>query len=98
MPVRTVRKPLIRPPTTPTSERERHRGDERHAVDLHHSAEGNGDEPAERADGDVHLADAKRHHLREADEEPDTEAPQHDVDVELGQEIRRQIGEHRASR
>ena len=47
-----------------------------------------GDEPAERADGDVHLADAEGHHLREADEEPDAEAPQHDVDVELGEEIR----------
>ena len=88
MPVRTVRKPLMRPPVAPISEGERHRRDERHAVDLHHPAEGDGNEPAERADGDVHLADAERHHLREADEEPDAEAPQHDVDVELGQEIR----------
>ena len=61
---------------------------------LQHAAEADGDEPAERADGDVHLADAERHHLGEADEQADAEAPQHDVDVELGEEVRREDGEH----
>ena len=69
MPVRTVSKPLMRPPSAPIRSASGTADDERHAVDLHHAAEGDGDEAAERADGDVHLADAERHHLREADEE-----------------------------
>ena len=78
-------------------EGDRHGEDQRHAEHLEHAAERDGDEPAERADGDVHLPDAERHHLREADEERDAEAPEHHVDVELGQEVRGEHGEHRAA-
>ena len=97
MPVRTVSTPLISPPSAPIRRASGTARIERHAEHLQHAAERDGDEPAERADGDVHLPDAERHHLREADEERDAEAPQHHVDVELGQEVRGEHGEHRAA-
>ena len=77
MPVRTVRRPLIRPPATPISSASGMASEQRHAEDLHHAAEQHRDEPAQRADREVHLADGEHDHLREGDEQADAGAAQH---------------------
>ena len=75
------------------AERDGNRQEKRKAVELHRRAEDDGGQPAERADGDIHLADAERHHLREGDEQADAEAAQHHVEVEFGEEVRRDDAE-----
>ncbi len=92
MPVRAVRRPLISPPRTPIAERDRDSEPQRHAKDLHHAAEQDGDQAAERADRQVHLADGERDHLREGDDHADADAAQQHVEIEFGQEIRRDDG------
>ena len=62
---------------------------QRHAKDLHHAAEQDGDHAAERTDRQVHLADGERHHLREGDEDADADAAQQHIEIEFRQEIRR---------
>jgi hypothetical protein len=74
-------------------QRERNRQKKRKAVELNGRAEDDGRQAAERADGDVHLADAERHHLGEGDEQADAEAAQHHIEVEFGEEVRRDDAE-----
>ena len=52
---------------------------------------------AERPDREIHLAHAEHDHLREGDEQADADAAQHHIDVELGEEGRRdECRRHRA--
>ena len=69
MPVPAMSRPLISPPASADRERRGTRRASGEAPDLHHAGEGDRGQAADRADGDVHLADGEGDHLREGDQQ-----------------------------
>ena len=74
MPVRAIKQPVDQPGQRADRQREGDRERRPAGRDLHRAAEGDRHQAADRADRDVHLADAQRDHLREGDEQADAEA------------------------
>jgi len=83
MPVLTVKKPLIHR-LTAGGQRQWNCNERRHPKDLHHSAEGYGDEPPTRL-WKGSLADAENNRLGVGNQQRHTKAAQRDVNIEFSE-------------